>query len=1025
MSDASKTVFISYSWDSDALRAEVKALAVWLRGQGVRVLADDMFGQRPPPEGWVAWMQQSIEDADAVLIVCTPRYKQLLAKRPNAADKGGLGATWEGAIISQELYNARLHNTKFFPILPELGDIAHVPTILQTFFCGHRFPSGNAAILEMINQDAVLTSASAHSHAQAPAHPPEPAPSYTQAHAPTQAYPQAPAPAPVQPASAPERYLDISRIDHLAPPQLLGRDAEMARLNQAWSGGCVATPARVIGIVALGGEGKTSLLATWAISLATQGWLGCDAVLAWSFYSQGSSDQNSSSADLFFNHALSHLGDAELAASGASIFTKAEKLLQTLRQQRVLLLLDGLEPLQYPPASPLAGQLKDKALLALLKGLAQGGNGGGNGKQPSLCVYTTRYSLVELKPYWRGGAVQEEVLLRLAAPAGVALLRALQVRGREAELTQAVEQVAGHALTLTLLGTYLHHAHGGNIAKRDQVSLLEANAAELNGHAFRVMDAYAAWLAQDGTNGPRTLALLSLLGLFDRPASRGCITALLQDRPIEGLTNALFDMESTPRGKKKRAVPLADAQFQSLCSKVAESGLLKVQFDTSGQWQSLDAHPLLREYFAAQLQKQHFTSWRAAHARLFDYLCTSTQDKAQPTLADLQPLYQAVAHGCLAGLYQKACVEVYRDRILRGAEFYSIHKLGAFGADLGAVACFFGAGWLKPAQQLSESDQSWLLHQAAFSLRALGRLQEALQPMQAGLDTAVAQQDWKSAANSANNLSELQCLRGQIGAAVAMAAQAVAHAEQGGDAFQRMFTRTTHADALHQAGERSMALNHMQQVELLQKEREPSNPLLYALQGFQYCDLLLTALACDPSGQNSTLCQEVASRAEQALAVAESQNWLLSIALDHLTLGRCALLAHTHPSQAWPQPAPLASAGQHLQLAATSMRQSGNTGHLPRALIARAEYYCANHQPTAALADLAEIWEIAESGPMPLFMADIHLTRVKLFATTTPYPWHSPQTDLQAARHLIEQCSYWRRKEELEALEQQLKNSNT
>ena len=35
------------------------------------------------------------------------------------------------------------------------------------------------------------------------------------------------------------------------------------------------------------------------------------------------------------------------------------------------MILDGLEPLQYPPTSPLAGQLKDDGVLALLKGLAQ------------------------------------------------------------------------------------------------------------------------------------------------------------------------------------------------------------------------------------------------------------------------------------------------------------------------------------------------------------------------------------------------------------------------------------------------------------------------------------------------------------------------------------------------------------------------------------------------------------------------------------------------------------------------------
>ena len=45
---------------------------------------------------------------------------------------------------------------------------------------------------------------------------------------------------------------------------------------------------------------------------------------------------------------------------------------------------------------------------------------------------------------------------------------------------------------------------------------------------------------------------------------------------------------------------------------------------------------------------------------------------------------------------------------------------------------------------------------------------------------------------------------------------------------------------------------------------------------------------------------------------------------------------------------------------------------------------------------------------MRLFMADIHLHRARLFRD---------KTELQKARELIEQCGYWRRKEELEDAE--------
>jgi hypothetical protein len=78
--------------------------------------------------------------------------------------------------------------------------------------------------------------------------------------------------------------------------------------------------------------------------------------------------------------------------------------------------------------------------------------------------------------------------------------------------------------------------------------------------------------------------------------------------------------------------------------------------------------------------------------------------------------------------------------------------------------------------------------------------------------------------------------------------------------------------------------------------------------------------------------------------------------------------------------------------------------------------------PESAQSDLEEAWEIAERGPMPLFLADIHLYRARLFRTVTPYPWDSPQHDLAEARRLIEKHGYWRRKEELEDAEAAAKN---
>ena len=96
----------------------------------------------------------------------------------------------------------------------------------------------------------------------------------------------------------------------------------------------------------------------------------------------------------------------------------------------------------------------------------------------------------------------------------------------------------------------------------------------------------------------------------------------------------------------------------------------------------------------------------------------------------------------------------------------------------------------------------------------------------------------KHAAISASNLSELELTLGEVAGAVGDAEQSVSYADRSGDAFRQMARRTTHADALHQAGRRAEAEARFREAEQMQAERQPAYPLLYSLRGFRYCDLL-------------------------------------------------------------------------------------------------------------------------------------------------------------------------------------------
>ncbi len=145
-------VFISYAHESDAFKASIFEFAQWLIKEGkgrIKVVTDHLHSIRPPKEGWITWMHHQIEDADFVLMVCTPKYYQRFSRREANPD-AGRGVIFEGAIITQSLYNSQLNNDKFHPITPDGGPLADVPIILQQYFNYFSFPSKNGDILKCI-----------------------------------------------------------------------------------------------------------------------------------------------------------------------------------------------------------------------------------------------------------------------------------------------------------------------------------------------------------------------------------------------------------------------------------------------------------------------------------------------------------------------------------------------------------------------------------------------------------------------------------------------------------------------------------------------------------------------------------------------------------------------------------------------------------------------------------------------------------------------------------------------------------
>src|SRR6202011_5737502 len=129
---------------------------------------------------------------------------------------------------------------------------------------------------------------------------------------------------------------------------------------------------------------------------------------------------------------------------------------------------------------------------------------------------------------------------QLSSEAGAKLLRALGVKGHEAELRTTSDEFSGHSLALTLLGSYLSDAYNGDIRHRKEVSEHLAHDVRQGFHARKVMESYQSWFGE----GPE-LSVLRMLGLFDRPADEKALRTLLKSPAIPGLTESLTDLRPT------------------------------------------------------------------------------------------------------------------------------------------------------------------------------------------------------------------------------------------------------------------------------------------------------------------------------------------------------------------------------------------------------------------------------------------------------------------------------------------------
>lgn len=810
----------------------------------------------------------------------------------------------------------------------------------------------------------------------------------------------------------------------------IGREPEFAALNAVWNrcgpdwykftetkqvDDSTVVP-RIIVLTGWAGEGKSTVVRHWVSQkLAGGSPSTLDDCFIWSFYKQGtklanSRDENAiTSADPFLKAALEYFGDSRLARSNIDSRQKARGLAGLIGSRRVLLILDGIEPLQ----NSCDGTLSDQGLETLLLTLAQ--------KFAGLCLITTRpnesgVALPVLNNWRHVGIAPEWKLKPLKPKSGAELLLALGVEhSTESERERLCEIVSGHALTLTLLGSYLCQRYGGHIRPASEINFNRMNLEFQNGHAFRVMDAYVRWFKKDDNH--LELTILRVLGLFDRPVNPDCLVTLFAPPFIRGLIDRRIAVASTDdwnaaldRLQKCNLIQTTNWTPSTIpgYASVSANRILTARNDAKSRkrpgesvpalrWfisKSLETHPLIREYCSNNLREKKLSAWKQAHFRIFSHL-----EKAAPYRPEgmdaLQPLYQAVFHACQAGDLQRAWT-VFDERILR-FEDYTTKFFGAFSSDLAILRLFFSDSWQKVHNSLPSSKHPRIFGKAGYDLRAVGRYEESERALRGALTFQQRKNDYAGASESCGHLCGLFLTTGNMNGALDFAKENVRFANLTGEAYQRMRALTILGDALHERGENAESREAFGLAERIQSE-DSERSILFGVPGFRYCDLLL----------QEKMFSEVIRR------VRLSKNWVDN---DRDRFLNRLLLARAFTLKGDTEEKDYSPAWSHMRAAEDGLRTIGVSYNVTRALIAKAHLQTVSGTP-GSRESLNEAWQLACADRIRPRQADckVELARHSLAESRA----EEARDHLSTAREIMQKTGYRRCERDVLEIERQL-----
>jgi hypothetical protein len=381
---------------------------------------------------------------------------------------------------------------------------------------------------------------------------------------------------------------------------------------------------RIGALIGWGGVGKSAIVRKWYDTLESNA-IKPDGIFWWGFYRNAYLEQ-------FLNALLRYVSQGRIEPETIkSTWEKTDRIKEYIHQGAYLIILDGLEQMQKSASGDEFGKMMHRECTELLHYLAD------VPKADGLCLITTRYPLTDIKNY-EGAGYQKEEVERLELKDARDLFKTVGVKGSQEEIDSVIEEYDAHALSLILLSTYLVEDFGGDIRKAKDIPPFHSDK-EAGGKAHRILLWYEGQLTEEQR------AFMNIFSLFRRA---------VREDDFEGVFQATMETEINQTLRKT-----SEFSFKRMVGNLCDRRLI-----TRGQDDTYATHPLIKSYFESIFEEE---DKKLSHKRIYLYFGEYAPEQPE-TIAEMQPLFEQVYHGCAAGLCDEVFDDVYWDKIQRGGK---------------------------------------------------------------------------------------------------------------------------------------------------------------------------------------------------------------------------------------------------------------------------------------------------------------------------------------------------------------------